>query len=239
MTGLERLLLLSTSTLYGGEYLEYARAYINEVFNEVNEILFIPFARPSLLSHEAYTEKVSAFFSTLGITVRGLHETHKPIEWVKEAQGFFVGGGNTFVLLKHLQDQALLEPLQAKIATGTPYMGSSAGTNLVGLTIGTTNDMPIVWPENLNALGVLPFNMNPHYLDPDPKATHMGETRETRIKEFHGYQAQPVLGLREGSLLSFSNGHLHLYGQATARLFRRDLYPIEVAPNTDLNPFLL
>jgi len=238
MTGVERLLLLSTSTLHGGAYLEYARNPISELFKEVNEVLFIPFARPSLLSHEAYTEKASTFFSTLGITVRGLHETSKPIEWIQKAEAFFVGGGNTFVLLKHLQDEALLEPLRAKVAAGTPYLGSSAGTNLAGLSIGTTNDMPIVWPRNPEALGILPFNVNPHYQDPDPNSTHMGETREMRIKEFHGYQSQPVLGLREGSLLSFTHGHLHLYGEATARLFRKDHYPIELSPNTDLTALL-
>jgi dipeptidase E len=238
MTGIEQLLLLSTSTLHGGEYLEYAQAYISELFKDVNEILFIPYARPSLLSHEAYTEKVRAFFATLGIGVKGLHETYKTVEWVQKAEGLFVGGGNTFVLLKRLQEEELLEPLREKIAAGTPYMGSSAGTNLVGVSIGTTNDMPIVWPRNPEALGILPFNFNPHYLDPHPNSTHMGETRETRIKEFHGYQTQPVMGLREGSILSFRNGHLHLHGEASARLFRRDHYPVEVAPNTDLNTLL-
>lgn len=239
MNGSEQLLLLSTSTLHGGAYLEYAQGYITELFKDVNEILFIPYARPNLLSHEAYTEKVHAFFETLGKRVRGLHETHKPTDWVQKAEGIFIGGGNTFVLLKRLQEEELLEPLREKIATGMPYMGSSAGTNLVGVSIGTTNDMPIVWPRNPEALGILPFNLNPHYLDPDPNSTHMGETRETRIKEFHGYQTQPVLGLREGSALSFRNGYLHLHGEATARLFRRDHYPVEVAPNADLNTLLM
>lgn len=227
-SGLERILLLSTSTLHGGEYLAYAQEVIREHLRGVERLTFIPFARPSLVSHDEYTRRASAFFSGMGINVAGLHEAPDPKAAIEQADAVFTGGGNTFVLLKSLRDLNLLHVLRRRIAEGMPYMGSSAGTNIAGLSIGTTNDMPVVWPDSLEAVAAVPFNINPHYLDPSPDSTHMGETRETRIREFHGYNPQPVVGLREGSWLRVADGRLELGGPHTARVFRRGEEPEEV-----------
>jgi len=234
MTGRERLLLLSTSTLHGGDYLAYAKDAVTDHFTGINDIVFIPYARPSLISFDDYTNKVRTFFASLNIRVTGIHESDDATGLLHQTSGLFIGGGNTFVLLKTLYDNRLVEPLRDRIRNGIPYMGSSAGTNLAGLTIGTTNDMPVVWPPTLDALAVVPFNINPHYLDPDPDSTHMGETRETRINEFQGYNDQPVLGLREGSWLQFNDGILKLGGSKTARLFRKNQSPVEIHNNTTI-----
>ncbi len=140
-------------------------------------------------------------FAKINKTVKGIHEFENPIEAVKQAKAIFVGGGNTFVLTYQLYKNNLIEVLQTAIKNGTPYLGTSAGSNICGLTIKTTNDMPIVYPPSFNALAIVPFNINPHYLDPDTGSKHMGETRETRIKEFHSFNTPPVVGLREGSWL--------------------------------------
>ena len=150
----------------------------------------------------------------------------------------FVGGGNTFCLLAELQRRALLPALRARVNAGAPYIGSSAGTNLAGLTIGSTNDMPVVWPADLHALALLPFNLNPHYLDADPHSTHMGETREARLREFHEHNHQPVLGLREPAMLRREGEALNLRGNGGARLFRRGEAPAEVAPGAALDALL-
>jgi len=234
MTGRERLLLLSTSTLHGGEYLNYANDVVANHFDGIKDIVFIPYARPSLISYDEYTKKVRSFFSKLNINVTGIHEVDDATGLLHQTSGVFIGGGNTFVLQKMLYDNRLVEPIRDRIRNGIPYMGSSAGTNLAGLSIGTTNDMPVVWPPTLEALAVVPFNINPHYLDPDPDSTHMGETRETRINEFHGYNDQPVIGLREGSWLTYSSGKLLLGGTKSARLFRKNQNPTEVMNSEDI-----
>lgn len=232
MTGRERLLLLSTSTLHGGDYLDYANEVVANHFDGIKDIVFIPYARPSLISYDEYTYKVRSFFGKLNINVTGIHEVDDATGLLHQTSGVFIGGGNTFVLQKTLYDNRLIEPIRDRIRNGIPYMGSSAGTNLAGLSIGTTNDMPVVWPPTLEALAVVPFNINPHYLDPDPDSTHMGETRETRIKEFHGYNDQPVIGLREGSWLQYKNRSLHLGGSQSARLFQKNQSPVEIDNNT-------
>lgn len=224
-----KMLIASTSTIHGSGYLEYV---INdaEKFLSSDEILFIPYARPSGITYDEYTDLPRNAFAKKNIQVIGIHEFEKPKEAIENAKAIFVGGGNTFLLLKSLYDLALMDVLRKVVATGTPYMGSSAGSNITGLTIGTTNDMPIVYPPSFNALGLLPFNINPHYLDPDPNSTHKGETRETRIKEFHHLNSQQVLGLREGSWLEIENGEIELKGNLTARLFRAGEIPIELKP---------
>jgi dipeptidase E len=223
-----KILAASTSTVYGSGYLEYI---LDEAvaFLQAKEILFIPYARPSGVTFDEYTEAPKKAFSQKGIEVKGLHTFKDPKAAIQKAEAIFVGGGNTFLLLKTLYELDLVETIKEVVAKGTPYMGSSAGSNLTGLTIGTTNDMPIVYPPSFDALGFLPFNLNPHYLDPDPDSTHKGETRETRIKEFHHFNSQKVLGLREGSWLEVSNGEIQLKGNLTARLFQQGQNPEELS----------
>ena len=222
-----RILAASTSTVYGSGYLEYILDDAVK-FLQADEILFIPYARPSGVAYEEYIEAPRKAFAKKDILVRGIHESDNPKEAILNAKAIFTGGGNTFLLLKTLCEMDLIETLKTVVAKGIPYMGSSAGSNLTGLTIGTTNDMPIVYPPSFEALGFLPFNINPHYLDPDLNSTHKGETRETRIKEFHKFNLQPVLGLREGSWLEVQNGEIELKGKLTARLFRQNQQPVEL-----------
>ncbi|WP_448138692.1 dipeptidase PepE [Sphingobacterium siyangense] len=224
-----KLLVVSTSTIHGSEFLAYIKQDFVE-FIQSDELLFVPFARPSGISFDGYTAKVQDALRDRGITVRGLHEFHNMKKAIQDAKAIFIGGGNTFLLLKTLYELDLVQQLRVQVAKGIPYVGTSAGSNLTGLTIGTTNDMPIVYPPSFDALGFLPFNINPHYLDPDPNSTHKGETRETRIQEFHQLNPQPVIGLREGSWLHVNKGNIELKGNLTARLFKAGFEPEELAP---------
>jgi dipeptidase E len=235
---LRDILLLSTSTVHGSRFLEYAEVEIRTFLAGRSAVLFVPFARPGGITHDAYTELARGRFADIGFELAGLHEFADPAAAVAEAEAVFVGGGNTFVLLQTLYELDVLDPLRARALEGMPYMGSSAGSNLAGLTIGTTNDMPIVEPASFRALELVPFNINPHYLDPDPGSTHMGETRETRIREFHHFNAQPVLGLREGAMLRVEGSHAGLRGSRGGRLFRAGTEPLEVDPAADVS-FLL
>ena len=232
------VLLLSTSTVHGGRFLEYAEDDIRSFFPDGSTVLFVPFARPGGITHDGYSELVRKRFRDMGLGLAGLHEFADPVAAVKEAEGVFVGGGNTFVLLRALYEAELLAPLRERALAGMPYMGSSAGSNLAGLTIGTTNDMPVVEPASFRALGIVPFNINPHYLDPDPGSTHMGETRETRIGEFHHFNTQPVLGLREGAMLRVAGDAARVLGSRGGRLFACQADPVEVEPDSDVS-FLL
>lgn len=222
-----RLLVVSTSTIHGSGYLEYIREEVID-FLKTDELLFIPYARPSGISHDDYTQNVVNALAPFGIKVSGLHTYNDPKEAVRNAKAIFIGGGNTFLLLKTLYELDLVELIKEVVANGIPYMGSSAGSNMTGLTIGTTNDMPIVYPPSFDALQFLPFNINPHYLDPDPNSTHKGETRETRINEFHKFNSQAVIGLREGSWLRVETGEIELKGTLTARIFKPNNDAIEV-----------
>jgi len=232
---MKNILIASTSTLHGSGYLEYLLEDLSTFFKDTNEIIFIPYARPSGISHDDYTKKVSEAFSKINKQVKGLHTFKDPVEAVENTQAIFVGGGNTFVLLYQLYKNNLVGILGKAIKEGTPYLGTSAGSNICGLTIKTTNDMPIVYPPSFNALGVVPFNINPHYLDPDTNSKHMGETRETRINEFHHFNTQPVIGLREGSWLYAKDNSIVLKGGLTARIFERNKVPYEVNPGAELN----
>ncbi len=225
---MQKLLIVSTSKIHGSAYMEYLLDEVKDFFAGKSEILFIPYARPGGISHEEYTEYPRKAFEAIGLKVRGIHEFDNPVKAVEEAQGIFTGGGNTFMLLKALYENNLVEALRKAVAGGTPYMGSSAGSNITGLTVGTTNDMPIVYPPSFDALQLVPFNINPHYLDPDPNSKHQGETRETRIKEFHFANTQPVIGLREASWLRQEGKQLTLKGPHTARLFEQGKSPREV-----------
>lgn len=232
---MKHLLIASTSTLHGSGYLNYILDELTVFFKDANSILFIPYARPSGISHEEYTHKVTEAFSKINKKVKGIHEFENPVDAIKNAEAIFVGGGNTFVLTNQLYKSNLIEVLQNAIKSGTPYLGTSAGSNICGLTIKTTNDMPIVYPPSFNALAVVPFNINPHYLDPDTKSNHMGETRETRIKEFHGFNTPPVIGLREGSWLQVNGNSILLKGQLSARIFEHNKAPYEVETGTELS----
>lgn len=232
------LLLLSTSTVHGSGYLEYAKGDIHSFLGERQTVAFVPYARPGGTTHAEYTGITREAFSALGFEIVGLDEVDSPVDLIEEAEAVFTGGGNTFVLLRELYRTGVLQVLSERALAGMPYMGSSAGSNVAGLTIGTTNDMPIVEPPSFDALGLIPFNLNPHYLDPDPDSTHMGETRETRIREFHEFNGQPVLGLREGAMLRVEGDRAQVLGASGGRLFRAGVEAQEVAVGSDLSSLL-
>ncbi len=232
---MKQLLIASTSTLHSGGYLEYLLDALKMHFKNTDEIVFIPYARPGGISHKAYTKIAHTAFAKINIKVKGLHEFKNPIEAIQKAKGIFTGGGNTFVLVNALYKFNIIEPLKDAIKNSTPYLGTSAGSNICGLTMSTTNDMPIVYPPSFKTLGFVPFNINPHYLDPDPTSKHMGETRETRIKEFHQFNTHPVVGLREGNWLEVKGESIQLKGILKARVFEYESEPYEIETGTFLN----
>ncbi|MEW5674905.1 dipeptidase PepE [Flavobacterium enshiense] len=232
---MKKVIIASTSTLHNGNYLDYLLPTLKNHFEKVKTLLFIPYARPSGISHDDYTRKVSEAFAQINITVKGIHEFENPKEALQNAEAIFTGGGNTFLLVTQLYKTEIIETLEKVVKNGTPYLGTSAGSNICGLTMGTTNDMPIVYPPSFNTLGFVPFNINPHYLDPIEGSTHMGETRETRINEFHHFNSQPVLGLREGSWLEVIGQKITLKGDLTARLFQKNETPVELETGSDLS----
>lgn len=232
---MKNLIIASTSTLHGGGYLDYILPELTVHFKNCKTILFIPYARPSGISHDEYTEKVSTVFAKINIKVRGIHDYENPKEAITTADGIFTGGGNTFLLVFQLYKNNLMTILSDTLKNGTPYLGCSAGSNITGLTMQTTNDMPIIYPPSFDTLGLIPFNLNPHYLDPDTQSKHMGETRETRIKEFHAFNTVPVLGLREGSWLEVKGETIKLKGNLSARLFRKNQIPEELESGIDLS----
>lgn len=225
------LLLLSNSATHGRPFLDHALDALREVLRGAGEVVFVPYA---LADHDGYTEKIRAALKPLGVSVLGAHTTP-----LAAAEAIFVGGGNTFRLVKTLHERGDLEVIRDRVRAGAPYIGSSAGTNLAGPSLRTTNDMPIVQPPSFETLGLVPFQLNPHYLDPDPTSTHQGETRETRISEFLEENDVPVLGIREGTWLRLHSGTLTLGGlPAGARLFRRDAVPEEIPTGADLSDLL-
>ncbi len=232
---MKNIIIASTSTLHGGDYLEYLSPELKFHFEHCKTILFIPFARPSGILHEEYTTKVALAFSKIGKTIKGIHEFDDYSEAIKTAEGIFTGGGNTFLLVSQLYKNNCMRVLSEVVKSGTPYLGTSAGSNICGLTMQTTNDMPIVYPPSFKTLGLIPFNLNPHYLDADLESKHMGETRETRIAEFHAFNTIPVLGLREGSWLAVKGDKIILKGNLTARLFRQNQIPVELESGTNLS----
>jgi len=219
--------------VHGSGWLDPCADEIGEFLSagRVKRALFVPHA---LKDRDAYAKKARERLAAIGIELDLLHEApggaNGAREAVVRAAAFVVGGGNTFRLLLEMHALRVLEPIRARIEAGAPYVGWSAGSNLACPTIRTTNDMPIVEPPSLAALGVLPFQLNPHYVDADPASKHMGETREERIAEFHEENSVPVLGLREGTMLSVENGAIALQGEKPARIFRRGAEPVEVPP---------
>jgi dipeptidase E len=232
---MKKLLIASTSTVHGKAYLEYILPELSNFFKGVNEVLFIPYARPSGLSHEEYTNRARVGFDKINIKLKGIHEYNNAVDAVNNAKGIFTGGGNTFLLLKQLYDNKLISAIKNVVENGTPYFGTSAGSNITGVTIQNTNDMPIIYPPSFTSLGLINFNLNPHYLDPDVNSKHMGETRETRINEFHTINKIPVLGLREGSWLNVEGNKVVLEGSLDARLFQQNKPAIELPPETDFS----
>ncbi|HXA17751.1 MAG TPA: dipeptidase PepE [Thermoanaerobaculia bacterium] len=215
-----RLLLISSSTVHGYGFLDHPESAIREFLGAARRVAFVPFASHD---HAAYTIKVRERLSRMDLDV-------VPIDDLDRTDAIFVGGGNTFRLLKTLYERNLLSPIRERVRAGLPYLGSSAGTVIAAPTMKTTNDMPIVEPPSFNALALVPFQINPHYLDPDPQSTHKGETREERIREFLDENETPVVGLREGSILRVENGTTTLLGEKTARIFRRGVEAVEMAP---------
>ncbi|XP_033900037.1 alpha-aspartyl dipeptidase-like isoform X1 [Acipenser ruthenus] len=233
-----RLLLVSNSTLHGEGYLQHCQQHIRDFFGEkVTRILFIPYA---LHDRDAYAKTARQKFQCLGYELDSIHEAPNPVDAVRKAQGIFIGGGNTFRLLKTLYDHNLVSEIKKRVLEdGVPYMGSSAGTNVSTVSICTTNDMPIVCPPTLTAIGLVPFNINPHYLDTDPNSRHMGETREQRIMQYHEEPDTPsVLGLREGSVLLVEGNKATLLGTTNACLFIRGKPATQHEPGADFS-FLL
>ncbi|WP_323786846.1 dipeptidase PepE [Psychroserpens sp.] len=231
---MKNIIIASTSTIHGSGPLEYLLDELSVFFKDTSEILFIPYARPGGISHDEYTANVNIAFRQIGKVAKGIHEFEDPKKAVADAKAIFTGGGNTFVLVNQLYKNDLLSFIKEAVNSGTPYLGTSAGSNICGLTVNTTNDMPIVYPPSFKTFGFVPFNINPHYLDPDPTSTHKGETRETRIKEFHAFNTQPVVGIREGSWLAVNGTDIILKGPLSARIFEHDKLPYEVDPETNL-----
>ena len=212
-----QLLLISSSNVHGYGYLDHAEPEIRRILTGRKRVTFIPYA---IKDRVAYVAKVRERLGLMGFDV---------VERVQDGEAIFVGGGNTFRLLKTLYDEKLIDVIRDRVRNGgLPYIGSSAGTNIAGPTIKTTNDMPIVQPPSFEALGLVPYQINPHYLDPDPTSTHKGETREQRLLEFHEENETPVIGIREGSMLRVDDGVTTLLGLHSARVFRRGQYPVEI-----------
>lgn len=230
------LLLLSNSTLHGHAYLEHALDAIAAFLDGRRRVHFVPFA---LADHDDYTGKVRAALEPLGAEVIGLHTITDARQAVADAEVLFVGGGNSFRLLRGVQQRGIIEPVRQRVQQGElAYLGSSAGTNHACPTIRTTNDMPIVQPDTFDAFGLVPFQINPHYVEREQGSTHMGETREERILQFLEENDVPVLGMREGAWLRRQDERLELQGTTGAVLFRRGRDATTYRPGADLS-FLL
>lgn len=212
--------------MHGGGYLDHAEAQIRRLLPARAKVAFVPYA---LKDHAGYAARPKERLGSMGYEVVSVHEGD-PRAIMAAADAVFIGGGNTFRLLKALYDTGLLADIAGRVRDGMPYLGASAGSNVAGPTIRTTNDMPIVEPPSLKAMGLVPFQINPHYLDPDPNSTHMGETREERLLQFLEENETPVVALREGSMLSVEGDRTTLEGSTRARIFRRGRQPEEVGP---------
>jgi dipeptidase E len=235
MDDVKQLLLISNSTLYGGGYLDHAEKEIRDFVVGRTRVLFVPYA---VHERREYTAKAQERFREMGLLLSSIHDVSNLPRAVDEAEVIFVGGGNTFRLLKGLHDHDLLGPIRRKVAAGVPYIGSSAGSIVACPTLKTTKDMPVVQPSSFEALGLVPFQISPHYLDPDPSSTHMGETQEERIMQFLEENKETVIGLREGSILRVQEGAVVLKGPKTARIFRRGEKPLEASSGSNVRPLL-
>ena len=215
-----RLLLNSSSNVHGYGYLDHVEPFLRDFLGSARRVAFVPFAA---FDHGAYVTKVRDRLARMELDV-------VEFDQLDRADALFVGGGNTFRLLKKLQEGNFIPAIRERVRGGLPYFGSSAGSIVACPTIRTTNDMPIVQPPSFDALGFLDFQLNCHYLDPDPNSTHKGETREERIREFHEENDTLVLGLREATMLRVEDAAITLQGEKHARIFRRGQEPVEVPP---------
>lgn len=231
----KRILLISNSTLYGSGFLDHAEGEIRDFFGKISRVLFVPFA---LFDRDGYASKTRTRFHAMGYKLDSIHEVPDRPQAVKDAAAIFIGGGNTFRLLKALYDSEILSLIREQVEDGIPYVGSSAGSNVAAPTIKTTNDMPIVEPPSFQALNLVGFQINPHYLDPDPNSKHMGESREERILQFLEENDTPVVGLREGAMVRLEEGATILKGSTGARIFRKGQQPVEATPGTRLDELI-
>ena len=229
------VLLLSNSRVYGRGFLEHALDMVESVLAGRRQLLFLPFANSDM---DRYTRTMQDALEPLGVRVQGAHALEDFAEGLSRAEAVFVGGGNSFRLLRALQRRGALAPLRARVLGGMPYLGASAGANVACPTIRTTNDMPIVEVDSLAAIGLVPFQLTPHYVDAAPDSTHMGETRAQRLEQFLEENDVPVLGLREGAWLHVAGERAELGGMAGARLFERGCAPVEYLPGADLSRLL-
>jgi dipeptidase E len=227
-----RVLLVSNSTVYGSGYLDHVQSEIRSFLGSAQRVLFFPFA---LYDRDAYAATARSRFDAMGYSLESVHQAKNLHSAIKETDAIFVGGGNTFRLLKALQDLDLIEPIRQKVSGGAPYIGNSAGSNVAGPTIKTTKDMPIVQPRSFDSLGLVPFQISPHYQDPDPNSTHMGETQEERILQFLEEDDTPVVGMREGAWLLVEGDSVMLKGLNGARIFRRGQPPVEAVPISQIS----
>ena len=241
-----RLLLISNSTNTGEEYLAWPSPYIKDFLSKSNvkKVLFIPYDGMGLTperfatSYDIYEEKVKKVYEQLGYEIESIHQDIDPVEAVKNAEAIAVGGGNTFHLVHMMHKLKIMEPIKEKVLQGTPYMGWSAGSNVACPTLMTTNDMPIIQPESFNCTGLIPFQINPHYLDSHAQG-HAGETRQQRIEEFLIVNKEmPVVGLRESTLLQVEGDDIQLKGPRPMRYFKFGEEPGEFEPGSDIS-FLL
>ena len=231
-----RLLLISNSTLHGSGYLDHVETEIRDFLKDAGRIAFVPLA---LYDRNQYATQARERFRNMGYDLMSIHDVSHPQRAIKESDAVFVGGGNTFRLLKELYDWDLLEGIRQAVEDGKPYVGSSAGSIVACPSLKTTKDMPIVQPPSFEALGLVRFQISPHYLDPDPSSTHMGETQEQRILQFLEENEAPVVGLREGGILRVESGSITLKGSsAGARVFRRKEKPVEVPTGANLDSLL-
>ena len=227
-----RVLLLSSSVVYGSGYLDHAESEIRDFLGgAVRRVLFVPYA---LHDRDGYALRARERFAVMGYAVDSAHEAASPTGAAGRAEAIFIGGGNTFRLLDAIHRTGLLPVIRERVAAGMPYVGSSAGSNVACPTLKTTKDMPIVQPPSFEALNLVDFQISPHFQDPDPKSKHMGETQEERIRQYLEENDRPVAGLREGAILRIEGGRILLKGIAGARLFRRGAEPLEVKPGTDV-----
>lgn len=232
---MKRVLLISNSTLHGSGYLDHAAAEICDFIGNVTKVLFVPFA---LFDRNTYAATARKRFEAMNYALDSIHNAPDARQAVSDAEAIFIGGGNTFRLLKALYDVDLINSIRRRVDEGMPYIGSSAGSNVAGPTIKTTKDMPIVQPPSFDALGLVPFQISPHFLDPDPNSTHMGETQEERILQFLEENDTPVAGLREGAMVRVENGSMILKGSSGARIFRKGQEPVEAKPGAILDDLL-
>ncbi len=229
------LLLISNSTLHGSGYLDHCADEIKKFLEDKKTVLFIPYARPDGMTHDEYTNIAKNRFEKMGYDLSGIHEYDDPKKAVESAESIFIGGGNTFVLLNSLYKADIIDTIRKKVSNGMPYIGTSAGSNVACKNVKTTNDMPIIYPPSFDGLNLVSFNINPHYLDPDPNSTHKGETRETRIKEFHFYNDEYVVGLREGAMLHVVEDKITLKGTTGAKIFDKKNDSKEYKPGDSLD----